>query len=66
MFSRLDILERDAYTCGRGFLVDVARFVQKTSLDEVLEKERERERLGNSGILSFGTVARISVYKSEK
>lgn len=29
-------------------------------------RERERERLGNSGILSFGTVARISVYKSEK
>lgn len=50
MFSRLDILERDAYTCGRGFLVDVARFVQKTSLDEVLEKEREREtrKLGDS------------------
>lgn len=40
--------------------MDVARFAQKTSLDEVLKRERD------SGILIFGTVARISVYKSEK
>ena len=44
--------------------MDVARFAQKTSLDEVLKRERERER--ERGILIFGTVARISVYKSEK